>query len=357
MKNMQRILIILFLLVSFFSSQAQITPKYSNEFLAIGVEAKGLSLGSSMSATANDVSASYWNPAGLLNIKTKYQAAATHNQYFGGIASYNYAGFAAKIDTANSLAFTVIRMGVDGIPNTLNLRNPDGSFNFDNVSSFSEASYAFMFSYAGYNKWIPRLRTGLNFKVLHRNAGQFANAWGFGIDLGGQYDFKKWTLGFMARDITTTFNTWNYNIEAIRETFGQTGQKIPNNSTEITLPRLLIDLSRPFDLSQDFKIRPSIGVECTFDGKRNTIIQTNFLSADLRAGVDVGYKEIIFLRAGYGNFQQVKDINRATSTTGQLSTGIGLQISWLMIDYALTNFGTTNAGLASHVISLKANFK
>jgi hypothetical protein len=353
---MQKIHIFFLLFCVPLLAKAQTTPKYSNEFLAIGVEARGLGLGGSMSAISDDVSSSYWNPAGLLRIKTKYQAAATHNQYFGGIASYNYAGFAAKIDTANCLAFTVIRMGVDGIPNTLNLRNPDGSFNFDNVSSFSESSYAFMFSYAGYNKWIPRLRTGLNVKVIHRTAGQFANAWGFGIDLGGQYDLKKWTLGFMARDITSTFNAWNYNTESIRATFLQTGQKIPNNSIELTLPRLLIDATRTFSVGE-IGIKPTVGLECTFDGKRNTLIQSNFASADLRAGLEIDYKKLVFLRTGYGNFQQVRDINKATSTVGQASFGIGLHISMITIDYALTNFGSTNAGLASNVISLKANFK
>ncbi len=353
---MQKIALILLFIGFALGVFAQTTPKYSNEFLAIGVEARGLGLGGSMTALSDDVSAAYWNPAGLLRIKNKYQAAATHNQYFGGIASYNYAGFAAKMDTANCLAFTVIRMGVDGIPNTLNLRNPDGSFNFDNVSSFSEASYAFMFSYAGYNKWIPRLRTGVNVKVLHRNAGQFANAWGFGIDLGGQYDFKKWTLGFMARDITTTFNAWNYNIEAIRATFSQTGQKIPNNTIELTLPRLLVDATVPLNF-KEISLKPSIGIECTFDGKRNTLIQSNLVSADLRAGLEVGYKDLVFLRTGYGNFQQVRDINRQISTTGQLSFGVGLHINRFIIDYALTNFGSTNSGLTSHVISLKADFR
>ncbi len=340
-------------------AQGSLTPKYSNEFLAIGVSARGLALGGSMTAMTNDVTSAYWNPAGLLNMKGNYQGALTYNQYFGGIASYNYGGFAARLDETGVLAFSIIRMAVDGIPNTLNLRNSDGSFNFDNVSSFSEASYAFMFSYARESKLIKNLRTAANVKVIHRNAGTFASAWGFGLDIGGQYDIKKhWKLGVMARDITTTFNTWNFNTEAIRSTFQQTGQKIPNNSTELTLPRLLIDLSRPFSLYNDMiGIQPTFGFEFTFDGKRNTLIQTSLVSGDLRAGLELDYKKLVFVRGGIGNFQQVKDISKQTSTISQASFGLGLHLGMFSIDYALTNFGTTNAGLASNVLTLKVDIK
>ena len=45
-------------------SQAQIF-KYSNEFLAIGAGARGLSMGGAVIASCNDVTSIYWNPAGL----------------------------------------------------------------------------------------------------------------------------------------------------------------------------------------------------------------------------------------------------------------------------------------------------
>jgi hypothetical protein len=363
MKNYLYTLLLLslvFLLLPFCGkAQGSLTPKYSNEFLAIGVSARGLALGGAMSSVTDDVTSAYWNPAGLLNMKSTYQGALTHNQYFGGIASYNYGGFAARLDETGVLAFSVIRMGVDGIPNTLNLRNPDGSFNFDNVSSFSEASYAFMFTYARESKLIKNLRTAANVKVIHRNAGTFATAWGFGIDLGAQLTVKeKWKFGLMARDITTTFNTWNFNTEAIRQTFVQTGNRLPNNSTELTLPRLLLDVSRPFTFNNEMiGIQPIVGFEITFDGKRNTLLQTSLLSADVRAGLELNYKQTVFVRGGIGNFQQVKDISRQETTVSQASFGLGVHFGMFTVDYALTNFGSTNAGLASNVLTLKVDVK
>src|SRR5690606_32380927 len=55
------------------SAQAQDAPKYSNEFLAIGVGARSLGMGYAQVAAANDVTAGYWNPAGLLGVRGDLQ--------------------------------------------------------------------------------------------------------------------------------------------------------------------------------------------------------------------------------------------------------------------------------------------
>jgi hypothetical protein len=46
-------------------------PKYSNEFLSIGIGARALGMGRTQTAVVNDVTAGYWNPAGLLDITTR----------------------------------------------------------------------------------------------------------------------------------------------------------------------------------------------------------------------------------------------------------------------------------------------
>jgi hypothetical protein len=42
--------------------------KYSNEFLAIGVGADAYGMGNAVVASADGVSAAYWNPAGLVGV-------------------------------------------------------------------------------------------------------------------------------------------------------------------------------------------------------------------------------------------------------------------------------------------------
>ncbi len=67
MKQSFTALIILLLLCPFAGS-AQFR-KYSNEFLNIGAGARGLAMGNAQVASANDATAGYWNPAGLVGVK------------------------------------------------------------------------------------------------------------------------------------------------------------------------------------------------------------------------------------------------------------------------------------------------
>src|ERR1700746_1106429 len=76
-------------------------PKYSNEFLNIGVGARALGMSNSYITSVNDVTAGYWNPAGLLGIGNQHQAALMHSEYFAGIAKYDYGAFATKLDSSS----------------------------------------------------------------------------------------------------------------------------------------------------------------------------------------------------------------------------------------------------------------
>jgi hypothetical protein len=44
--------------------------KYAGEFLSIGIGGRALGMGSAAVALASDVTAGYWNPAGLVNVKS-----------------------------------------------------------------------------------------------------------------------------------------------------------------------------------------------------------------------------------------------------------------------------------------------
>ena len=105
------------------------TPKYSNEFLAIGVGARGLGLSGAMSAMANDATAGYWNPAGLSKVKGNLQIALMHSEYFAGIGKFDYAAIAAPIDATRTAGLSVIRFAVDDIIDSTDLIDADGNIN------------------------------------------------------------------------------------------------------------------------------------------------------------------------------------------------------------------------------------
>lgn len=339
-------------LLSFSFAQA---PKYSNEFLSIGVGARALGMSNSYITSVNDVTAGYWNPAGLLGIKNQHQVALMHSEYFAGIAKYDYGAFATRLDSSSVLGVSMVRFGVDDIPNTTELIDANGNVNYDRITTFSAVDYAFLVSYAKQLK-IPGLRLGANVKIIRRKIGDFAGAWGFGLDAGAQYDYKKWKFAAMARDVTSTFNAWTTNLSPETEqVFIATGNEIPGNSVEITLPKLLLGGARKFDFTDKVSLLAEVNLDATFDGKRNVLIKSRAISVDPHMGLEASYMNIIFLRAGIGNYQSYTDAVGKKVNTIQPNIGVGVKIKSVYIDYALTDIGDRSVALYSNVFSIKVD--
>lgn len=336
------------------SLNAQTTaPKYSNEFMAIGVGARALGMSNAQVASVNDVTSGYWNPAGLTQLNNKFQLGLMRAEYFAGIAKYDYGAFAAKIDSASSFGVSIIRFGVDDIPNTTQLIDANGNVDYDRISSFSVADYGFVFSYARVSK-IPGLRYGANAKVIYRKVGDFANSWGFGLDAGAQYRYKTWDFGLMARDVTSTFNAWNFTLsDETIDVFESTGNEIPENSIEVTLPKFILGAAKNIRISNKFNVLAEVNFDLSTDGKRNVLIPGKPVSVDPHFGTEVGYNKMLFLRFGVGNFQQTTDIFSNDQLTYQPNFGVGVKIKGISIDYALSDIGDQSEALYSNVFSLR----
>lgn len=356
-----------FLLVPVFLIFTQLVSaqKYSNEFLSIGVGARAQGMGNAGLASVGDVTSAFWNPAGLANVQN-LQLGYMHSEWFAGIAQYDYGAVAAPIaDKRRALAFSFIRLGVDNIPNTLSLYNDDGTVNYSNVKTFSAADYAFLLSYAQKIGKKDNFTVGGNVKVIHRLVGSFSNAWGFGIDLGAQYKLKNWRFGLVAKDITGTFNAWSFNLtDRERQVLGSTGNDIPVNSVEVTNPRVNFGVAyqKDFVLNKKkvaegkkekyFNLLAEFNMDMTTDGKRNVLISANPISFDPYLGLEMGYNNLVFLRTGMNNIQQVRGQDNSSSWTIQPNVGVGLKVWKFRLDYALANIGSASGSLYSHVISV-----
>ena len=110
--------------------------------------ARAQSMAGAQLASVSDATSGFWNPAGLVGVDTDLQLAAMHNEWFASIGRYDYIGLAAPIaNKSRYLGFTFIRFGVDNIPNTLSLYEKDGTVNYNNITTFNAADYAFMLHY------------------------------------------------------------------------------------------------------------------------------------------------------------------------------------------------------------------
>ena len=329
------------------------TRKYSNEFLNIGVDAASLGMANSVIAQTHDVNAAYWNPAGLIHLKEQ-QLGLMHASYFANIAQYDYAAFAMPVDEQSAVAISLIRFGVDDILNTTELIDNQGNIDYNRISKFSTADYAFTASYAR-QLGIEGLSVGANAKVVRRIIGKFANSWGFGFDLGAQYHMQNGLkLGVMVRDVTTTYNTWSINkkeFEKIQNAIEGQNQELPE-TTEITLPKMQIGVAKDFELSETMRITPAAVLHTEFY-QTNALISSKGFSIQPSVGVEASYDEMLFVRAGMGNFQNEMQLDGDEKVTFQPNIGIGFRYKGIQIDYALTDIGNQSAALYSNIFSLK----
>lgn len=332
-----------------------IAPKYSNEFLQIGIGADALGLGNAVVAKSDGVNSGYWNPAGLTEVNKWAEIGLMHSEYFAGIAKYDYLGIAHSIDDKSAIGFSAIRFGVDDIPNTTQLIDNNGNIDYDKITTFTAADYGFLFSYAR-KLSVEGLSVGGNFKVVHRKVGDFAKSWGFGLDAGLKYKRNQhWQFGLMARDITSTFNAWIFTLDdETREVFAKTGNEIPENGIELTLPRLIGGAHGKYDLGKKgIYAAGELDLDVTTDGKRNTLIRTGVVSIDPHLGIEFGFKNYVAIRGGLSNFQYVKNFDDSQSLNFQPNIGIGLNLKSFYLDYAFTDIGDASVALYSHVISLR----
>ncbi|RZK11914.1 MAG: PorV/PorQ family protein [Flavobacterium sp.] len=320
----------------------------------IGVDAAALGMSNAVVASTTDVNSGYWNPAGLVNLEDG-QVALMHASYFANIAQYDYAAYAKPIDDRSAWGISMIRFGVDDIMNTTQLIDGDGNIDYNRISLFSTADYGFTFSYAR-RLPVPGFQYGINAKVIRRVIGDFANSWGFGFDFGLQFERDDWHVGLMLRDITTTYNIWNIDEEEYQKIANAIPgeNQEPPESTEITLPKAQLGISKKFEFHNDMSLLAATNLNMRFE-QTNDIISTKAVSIDPALGFELGYTDLVFVRAGVGNFQNVLQIDGSEKVNFQPNIGLGFKYKGIQIDYALTDLGDQSAALYSNVFSVKVD--
>lgn len=331
---------------------SQTTRSYSNEFMNIGVDAAALAMSGSVTATSNDVNSGYWNPAGLVHLEDN-ALALMHSSYFANIANYNYIAFGMPLDDRSAVGISVIRFGVDDILDTTKLIDQQGNINYDRINLFSAVDYGITFSYAR-KLPIPGLNYGVNAKIIRRIIGDFASSWGFGLDFGIQFEKNNWQFGLMARDITTTFNSWTFEedrLQDIQNAIPGQNQEEPE-ATEITLPKLQFGVAKRFIFDYDYSLKAEVDLIVRFE-ENNDLISTSFASINPALGFEFGYIDLVYLRGGLGNFQNELQFDNSKKLSVQPNLGFGFKYKGIAIDYALTDIGDQSVALYSNVFSLK----
>lgn len=321
------VIAIILLITSSLSYSQGSGNKYSGEFLSIGVGGRPLGMGGAYVAVVNDVTAAYWNPAALSNLNYP-QLSLMHDERFGNLVNYDYGGVGFPLGTSASIGFSIIRLGVDDIPDTRNalidlngngILDPGERIDPNKVTFFNAADYAMFLTYA--KKQSDKFSYGANLKVIRRDLAE-ESAWGLGFDIGATYNpVGRLFLGANLQDITTTYLSWS------------TGRK------EVITPTAKIGSAYQFDFLNGV-ITPAIDFDVRFEGRENSAnANLGPVSFDMHAGMEYTYKDIFSIRTGYNDL-------------GNLTLGAGVKLPKINIDYSFAKFdGDEDLG-NTHRISL-----
>lgn len=315
MKYTKFFLIISSLLFIHSQSAAQtVISKYAGEFMAIGVGGRPLGMGGAYAAIANDVTSGYYNPAGLAHINYP-QIALMHDERFGSLVNYDYAAVAIPYGKDLSFGISIMRLGVDGIPDTRNalvdyngnriLDDPRDRLDYSKITEFSNQDWAFYLTFA--KRYSENFYYGANVKIIYRQLAEYS-AYGVGFDVGAWYSpFENFSLGANLQDITTTLIAW------------QTGRN------ELVSPTAKIGAGYSFEFIGG-KITPVIDFDVRFENRK---FASNFhlgpVSFDMHAGFEYNFKNVIAVRAGYNDIKQ-------------FTIGAGIKLPKLNIDYSFAKF-------------------
>jgi len=316
-------MVLIFVLQSFGGTSI---GKYAGEFIAIGVGGRALGLGGAYAALANDVTAGYWNPAGLSSL-TYPQISLMHDERFGNLVNYDYGAIGIPMGPSASLGISVIRLGVDAIADTRNAWsdiNNNGlieanEFDDSKVTYFNAADWALYVTYA--RTLTENLSYGANVKVIRREIAE-ASATGVGFDIGVQYRVSnEFRVGANFQDVTTTLVAWN------------------TGTNELISPTLKVG-SAYFIEAFGGRFAPAVDADVRFENRRyasNTHIGP--VSVDLHSGVEFDFRNLVALRLGY-------------SDIGSLNVGAGLHLPKLNLDYSFSKFDGGNQLGNTHRISI-----
>jgi hypothetical protein len=332
---MRRSLVVLSLLFLALPAFAQRTgvAKYAGELMSFGVGSRAFAMGGASAALADDVTAAYWNPAGLM--QTRYpEIGLMHEQRYGGIISYNYGGVAWPFGPDYTLALTVTRFGIDDNIDTRKMLidlNGNGQLddnerlNYDAAEYFSVATWVAYLTYA--YRMNEDLALGVNLKFVRGDLAE-ASATGIGFDVGARYAVSpRFTLGATLQDVTTTLLAWS------------------TGTNELISPTAKLGAAYTFDIPWG-TITPVVDVDIRGENRR-TASTANLgpVSLDPHAGFEFLFRKLFSFRAGINDLQQ-------------FTIGAGVCLPKLYLDYAFTPspFGLEDASTlkdGTHRISLR----
>jgi hypothetical protein len=327
---MRKTLFIFTILLLLGSGYAQDVSKVGTagcQFLKIGVDPRGVAMGEAFTALTTGVPSLYWNPAGLA-VTDGQQFVVSDVEWFADIRT-NFLGYSRPMGGIGTLGMglTALTMAEEEITE---VANPEGTGYYWGANSF-----ALSLSYG--RQLTTEFAFGITGKLLAERIWDVSST-GFAVDFGAllyPQVAKGLRLGLAITNFgpDMQFRGGQLDEEVFREDWA-----------ELTGPMEVGITSMPYSLP--LTIRLGIVYELA-NTPSNWLVTALELShpkdgpEKVHIGAEYGYKNTLFLRAGYKYDRYMYDYKE--SNTDGFSLGAGIRYAMngaaYKVDYAMINKG------------------
>jgi len=330
-----------FALAGLLAAPAAHATKYAGEFLKVPVGARAAGMGGAFTAVADDATAIWWNPAGMVYLPY-HEVLPQHAEKLGKLVNHDYVGFVMPLGgpsgKQSALGIGLLRLavddilitprpadlqpvsgfqdyGTDGIPNTYDADLSEGDGKWEpgerilaiDTYLANSSQMALLLSYARHNG--PHWVFGGSVKFVRQSMpdtlfGEKVTSFGAGLDGALLYmPMDAATIGITVHDLTTTYLSWG------------------NGTRELVRPTLDMGVAFNFFPAERHALTWSTDIAWGFEGRQfDSQLKLGEVTAEFRTGLEYWYKSTFALRAG----ANAKD----------LTFGAGIRYKHIGVDYA-----------------------
>ncbi len=275
------------------------------DFLKMPVGARGVAMGNAFASLSDDHTAMFWNPAGLVNAKSKAVMAERIN-WLADI-SYDAICISYPINSTWTVGFFGTSLNSGDIEITT-VEQPNGTGSDFSVTNLSTGITAAM-------NLTDRFSFGTNIKYVREDlAGEISS--NYAVDVGTMYD-----TGWNTLRIAMSIRNFGPEIEL------DGGYNDYDNGTQLSDQTAFL----PYHYPMTFRLGIAFDPIHT-DMQRLTVVgeleHPNDNIERVNLGSEFAYHEMFFVRGGY-TFKH--------DTMG-LSAGVGMKWTAFSIDYAFSSF-------------------
>ncbi|WP_456427988.1 PorV/PorQ family protein [Rhodocaloribacter sp.] len=295
----------------------------SAQFLKLGVGARAISLGGAFVAEASDLSALYWNPAGLARMNGSAVQLA-HTQYLADI-DYNFAAFGINLGGAGTLAASLIFLD-SGEMDVRTTRQPEGT-----GERFKVQDFALQLSYA--RPLTDRFSIGGTFKYINERVWHStASALAFDVGLLFTTPFRALRLGASMSNFGPKMQINGRDILFSTDPAPDQQGNVEVVNSEFLTERFALPLLFRVGLAWDAVSTANHRIVLMTDAAH-----PNDNSEYVNMGLEYNFRGLISLRTGFRNLFEV-DGEQGLTFGGGLNFRIDRSLR-ARFDYAYADFG------------------